>query len=355
MPSGRTCRYAFGFLVLLISLHLSAQDMGAIIGQIRISRGSFPNRRIEVNLEARGARVASTYSDDEGRFSFPGLLANLYHVIINDGEYYPIDEIVTHNPSVTRTNILSIYLTPKSDSSVIARPVRPGANPHTLDNTESGRSQQPGVAGGNPYLVNLAEYSKKFPKAVIKEFDKGTKRDREGDLDSAIEHYQKALKIAPEFYPARNDLGSVYLKKGDFAAAEREFNEVLRLNPSDATAYFNLGNVALLTKRFPEGLRYVDEGLKKHPNSGTGLFIQGSLLRQTGRFLEAERALRQALAADPSLSRAHLELVNLYRQQERKGDLIAELQAFLRLFPTDPLAPRVKETLFKLGVPTDAR
>jgi hypothetical protein len=65
--------------------------------------------------------------------------------------------------------------------------------------------------------------------------------------------------------------------------------------------------------------------------------------------------LRQALAADPALSRAHLELVNLYRQQERKADLVAELQAFLRLFPSDPLAPRVKETLFKLGVPAASK
>jgi tetratricopeptide (TPR) repeat protein len=73
-------------------------------------------------------------------------------------------------------------------------------------------------------------------------------------------------------------------------------------------------------------------------------------LRQVGRFIDAERVLRHALDADPSLARAHLELVNLYRQQNRKEDVITELQTFLKLFPSDPLAPQVKETLVRLGV-----
>ena len=329
---------------------LLAQDMGSIIGQVRISKGSFPNRRIEVTLETRGARVTTTYTDDEGRFSFPLLLGNLYHVIINDPDHYPVDEMVALNPSVNRTNIVQIYLTPRSDTSVTAHPNRPGANAHMMDSTRSAGEQQR-VGAGNPYLVDLAEYAKKFPKPALKEFEKGSKDDLNGKLDSAIGHYQKAVKIAPDFYPARNDLGSAYIKKGDFALAEEQFNEVVRINPSDATAYFNLGNVALLTKRFPEGLRYVDEGLRKQPNSGTGLFILGSLLRQVGKFIDAERVLRQALTADPSLSRAHLELVNLYRQQNRKDDVVAELQTFLKLFPTDPLVPQVKDTLIRLGVP----
>jgi Flp pilus assembly protein TadD len=340
---------------LLVAANLCAQDTGTIIGQIRISKGSFPAHRIEVTLETRGARVATTYCDNEGRFSFPNLLGNLYHVIVNDDEFYAADEMVSFNPGITRSTIIQIYLTPKTDSSITAHPNRPGANPHMMDSTDGQRQQQSSIPGSNPYLVNLAEYSKKFPKPAIKEFEKAAKRGAEGNLDSAIEHYLKALKIAPDFYPAHNDLGSAYIKKGEFASAEKEFNEVLRLNPSDASAYFNLGNVALLMKRFPDGLRYVDEGLRKQPNSGTGLFIQGSLLRQSGRFIEAERVLRQALAADPALSRAHLELVNLYRQQNRKEDLVAELQTFLKLFPSDPLAPQVKDTLVRLGVPTPSK
>ncbi len=292
-----------------------------------------------IYLETRGATMGQTYTDDEGRFSFNGLSPNLYHIVINEKGYEPVRESASVNPLLGRINVVNITLNPRADPASKA----------------AEEANQARVPGGNPYLVNLVEYRKQFPKEAVKEFEKATKEDSEGDLDSAIEHYKKAVKIAPHFYPAHNDLGSAYIKKGNFASAEREFNEVVKLNPTDASAYFNLGNVALITKRYPEGLRYVDEGLRKQPNSGTGLFIQGSLLRQSGRFIESERVLRQALAADPSLSRAHLELVNLYRQQNRKDELVAELQIFLKLFPSDPLAPRVKETLVRLGVPVPAK
>jgi len=42
-------------------------------------------------------------------------------------------------------------------------------------------------------------------------------------------------------------------------------------------------------------------------------------------------------------------LVNLYRQEENRGAVVAELQAFLKLYPNNPIAPRVKGMLQKLG------
>jgi tetratricopeptide (TPR) repeat protein len=324
---------ATGFLSLVVG----QVSEGTITGRIRIARGSFPPQRIQVALETRGAQMGLTYTDDEGRFAFYGLSPNLYHVIVNEKDYEPVRESTAVNPVLGRINLVNITLIPRGE--------RGGGS------VSEGSQNVAPVPGGNPYLVNLVEYRKQFPKEAVKEFEKATKSDGEGNVDSAIDHYKKAIKIAPHFYPAHNDLGSAYIKKGDFASAEREFSEVVKLNPTDASAYFNLGNVALITKQYPEGLRYVDEGLRKQPNSGTGLFIQGSLLRQIGRFIDSERILRHAISADPSLARAHLELVNLYRQQNRKEDVVAELQTFLRLFPSDPLAPQVKETLVRLGVP----
>src|SRR5207248_10963055 len=178
--------------------------------------------------------------------------ADPYHVVIQDEDVEPVDLIVTVDPTITMNTLARVLLKPRG-----------------AENQQSSSN----VAGGNPYLVNLEEYSKHFSRDVLKEFDKGSKSSAEGDLDGSIKHYKKALAIAPDYYPAHNDLGSVYLKKRDFASAQQEFQKAMEENPSDANAYFNLANVMLMTQRYAEGANFASQGLAKQPNSATGLFF----------------------------------------------------------------------------------
>src|SRR5712692_10399249 len=65
---------------------------GSIVGQVRIAPGSQLTSRVMVTLLARGAVVNTIYTDDEGRFGFHGLPGNLYHVVINEKNYQPVEE-----------------------------------------------------------------------------------------------------------------------------------------------------------------------------------------------------------------------------------------------------------------------
>lgn len=76
--------------------------------------------------------------------------------------------------------------------------------------------------------------------------------------------------------------------------------------------------------------------------------LLGTVYGRTGNAQQAEHSLRQALQLDPKLSKAHLELVNLYLQQQKPSDAATELRAFLKDAPHDPLAPKAKEVLQKL-------
>jgi tetratricopeptide (TPR) repeat protein len=256
------------------------------------------------------------------------LESNLYHLVIRDPRFYPLDERAILDLGITATLMVQLHLTYKEETKKESLPNR-------------GR-------GSNPNMVDPEEYRRHVPRSALKEFDKGVKQDREGKADEAIRHYEKALSIAPDFYPAHNNLGSAYLRKSDFAGAQKHFEEAIRLNQSDAQARLNLANVFLQTKRYDEALLNVEEGLRREPNSPLGLFLRGSIYENMGRFQEAERNMRQALEADPSMSRVHLELVNLYLAQRKTPEATAELRTFLKDFPNDPMAPRAKEVLKKL-------
>ena len=307
---------------------LAQQQVGGIGGQVRIAGGDFPPHQIVVELRFRGATINSTYADAQGHFAFGELEPDPYRIVINDEAYYPVDESVNLRPESPFANV-QIFL-------------RPREQPKKVDPLGTR------ALGGNPYLVDPADYNKRFPKKAIKEYERGVDAEHRGKREEAIAHYEGTLKISPDYYPAHNNLGSLYLSKSDFQSAEAQFRESVRLDQNEAQAYFNLGNVLMLTGRYSESESVLEAGLQRRPGSAFARFLQGCLFARTGKSAEAEKSLREALQLDPSMSQAHLQLVNLYLQHDRKEDAIRQLRDFLKAFPDARTATKAKEVLNKL-------
>jgi tetratricopeptide (TPR) repeat protein len=318
----------FGCLFLALSPLSAQQSLGRIIGQVRVTKGDFPSHQIMVELQLHGSTLTSAYADDQGRFGFYNLEANPYHVVINDPAFHAVDELANVNPILASFNMVQIHLVPKEDVKQAPASNRTG--------------------GSNPYMVDPADYNRRFPKNALKEFDKGVQADREGKHDDAIEHYQKAVKIAPSFYMAHNNLGSDFLSKSDFSSARSEFQQASQLNQSDGAAYFNLSNVCILTGEFPQAQLYLDQGMQRQPDSALGHFLQGTLDIHLGKLPQAEGALHHAIQLDPMMAQARLQLVNLLLQQGRKDDAVAQLHDFVGAFPESPFSGKAKDLLKRL-------
>src|SRR5262249_18411769 len=158
---------------------------------------------VMVELQMRGAPIATQYCDEQGKFAFGPLTDNVYHIIIHDERFYPVDERAILDTSMTTTVMVPINLTPREPAAK-QDPLHP-------------------QAGSNPFIVDTEEYRQRFPKKALKEFDKGLQSDRDGKRDEAIHHYEKSLALAPDFYPAHNNLGSDYLSKSDYSSAQAQF------------------------------------------------------------------------------------------------------------------------------------
>jgi tetratricopeptide (TPR) repeat protein len=315
---------------LSVSNQLCAQQnqLGKIIGTARVVKADFPVHPVLISLEMRGSPIGNAYCDDQGRFGFYNLVPNEYRVLVNDDAYEPFSETVEVNPANSPVNFVQIALT-----------LRPNAKKDPLP----GR-----VQGSNPYLVDPAEYYRQFPKKTVKEFEKGVDADHKGKSDDAIQHYEKALSYSPNFYPAQNNLGSIYLGRQNFEEAEKQFEAALKTNQNDVEAYFNLANVLLMTKRYSEAERQINEGLQRRPDSAFGHFLQGLLYSRVGKLDLAEKGLQSALHLDPKMAQVYLQLVNLYLQQKRTPEAISELEAYLKAFPDSPLSGKARETLKRL-------
>jgi len=315
---------------IVVPTQLSAQQnqLGKIIGNVRVVKGDFPAHPVLISLEMRGSPIGSAYCDDQGRFGFYALVANQYRVSVNDDGYEPVSETTDVNPATSSMNFVELRLVPRSIAKKDPLPGR--------------------VEGSNPYLIDPAEYYRRFPKKTRKEFDKGVDADHQGKTDDAIQHYEKALSYSPDFYPAHNNLGSAYLGRQNFEGAQTQFEAALKANQNDVEAYFNLANVLLLTQRYPDAEREIEEGLQRRPDSAFGHFLQGSVYWRTGRPELAEKSLQSALKLDPKMSQAYLQLVNLYLQQKRTPEAISQIEAYLKAFPDSPSSPKARDLLKRL-------
>lgn len=324
----------FSFLLFLASLlgayPLCAQQnqLGKIVGTIRVVKGDFPAHPVLISLAMRGSPIGSAYCDDQGRFGFYNLIANQYQVSIDDDAYEPVSETLEVNPQNSPMNFLDVRLVPRADTKQPAPLKR--------------------LQGSNPYLIDPSEYKHHFPKKAVKEFEKGVAAERKGKIDDAIGHYEKAISLAPEFYPAHNNLGSLYLSRQNFPAAQAEFEAALKTNQNDSQAHFNLANVLLLTQNYDAAQHQIEEGLQRQPDSAFGQFLQGSLYAHTGQPKLAEKSLQTALQFDPLMSQVYLQLVNLYLQEKRTSDAIAELEAYLKAFPDTAFSPKARDLLKRL-------
>src|SRR5207253_7411631 len=101
------------FSFLLISAgSLCARQIGNIVGEAHVARGDFPGR-ILIELQLHGAPIASQYTDEQGKFAFGSLTNNLYHVVVRDEHFDPVDQTAILDVSITAVTMVQINLMPR--------------------------------------------------------------------------------------------------------------------------------------------------------------------------------------------------------------------------------------------------
>lgn len=305
------------------------QSGGIITGRI-IASESLPDR-ISVQLVAEGEMIVEErYTDSNGNFSFGSLPNGTYAVSVQVKGYRPVRRVVVVDLQIMARYQTEILLEHAADESKAAGQIISG----------SPRS----------YLLN-AKNRTAFNLKAVREFEKANKLQQEQNFQGAMTHYQKALNISPDFYPALNNLGALYLRDKDAARAETAFLKSLELNPEDGEAYINLGHVLYEEGKYSQAIVRLEEGLRHSPHSAVGHFFIGSAYMKLGQFEKAERSLKMALTLDPKgLTPARLQLGNLYLKRNDLRAASAELEAYLEANPSDPQAPAIKKTLANIKV-----
>lgn len=306
-----------------------AEDNGIISGRVTDPRGQ--PLAVLVHLLAEGDIPAGdAYAESNGTYVFTGLTSGTYSVVVEVDGYKPFR-------GSTR---LDDKVQPRGQVMVLLEPVEPAASP-SIPRIPGSKSANEVSAKHAPLPLN--------PKAV-REFDKGNKDRENGNTTAALEHYQKALRIDADFYPALNNMGALLEQQGNHAQAEAVFRKAAEINPEDGEAFINIGHVLYEQGRLQDAIDQLNQGLQRSPESAVGNFFLGSAYFKLRDADKAEPLLRRACTLDPMhMAPAHLQLANLYLQRREYEAAKVQLEIYLQLNPSAPQAPAIKKTLTDLA------
>jgi tetratricopeptide (TPR) repeat protein len=135
----------------------------------------------------------------------------------------------------------------------------------------------------------------KNPAAWMAHNNLGALLAHQGKLTEAIEQYEQALQIKPDFIEAYNNLGNTLADQGKVPEATQSYKRALELNPSYAEAYYNLGNVLAHQGKLSEAIQHYELAVQLKPDYAEACYNMGVALQDEGKVAEAGQQFEHAI------------------------------------------------------------
>jgi tetratricopeptide (TPR) repeat protein len=100
--------------------------------------------------------------------------------------------------------------------------------------------------------------------------NRGYEYKQKKDYDHAIQDYDQAIKINPNFAQAFNNRGVVYYFKGQYDRAIRDYDQAIKIDPNTVSAaykpFYSRGLVYYHKGQYDRAIQDFDQAIKRDPN-----------------------------------------------------------------------------------------
>ncbi len=308
----------FLLLVLILSvstgLGVAAAAEISITGRLILDHGEFGPDAAVVTLVQGAATVATAYTDGGGYFAFRNIRPGAYVIHVDIDGFEEVNQPLDLFERSWGANA-NITLTRKRQV------IRRGESP----------------------TVDVSEFRDRYPKKAIEAFKKGIESKKLGKKDETLKNFESAVKLAPDFYEAHNELGIAYKEAGRTDDAENEFLRAHSLNNYNADPLVNLTSLYLDENKPDLAVTTGEEAVKANSRSAPAFFNLGLALYKLARLDKAEVALKKALELAPKMAQVRLMLANVYLKLRHYDSLMDQLDSYLKENPKGEQRQAVEE------------
>jgi tetratricopeptide (TPR) repeat protein len=152
-----------------------------------------------------------------------------------------------------------------------------------------------------------AEYGNVLPAQMMKVIQQAVDLNKQGldlldkkDYDGAMERFNKALEVLPNYSDAVNNRGVVKFRKGDIAGAQDIWQKLAVKDPTCALASYNLALIQIDQKQYDAAIRFLNRAIKEDKQFIEANVRLGTVYLDLGQNEKALERLRIAYKMAPT-------------------------------------------------------
>jgi predicted O-linked N-acetylglucosamine transferase (SPINDLY family) len=157
-----------------------------------------------------------------------------------------------------------------------------------------------------------------------------------GQLENAIECFERALLIRSNFFEVLHDLGLALSLLNDWDKAIQFFILALEINPNSFEALTNLGNCYRNIRLFDKALSFQKQAVNKFPSNSIGWLNYGVTLQDLTNVDDALHCFNKAIELQPNYLEAHINKGNLFKTLRMFEQSSLSYKNAYEIFPDDP-------------------
>ncbi|MBF0382285.1 MAG: tetratricopeptide repeat protein [Magnetococcales bacterium] len=211
-----------------------------------------------------------------------------------------------------------------------------GQSNNALENLNIALKLEPDNQQIKQYLneITVGDEGKSSEQKSQEALDIGVSLHMAGQLEPAMEFYQKSLGFKADNVDAISNLGFALQAKGEITKALQYYQKAIAIKPDYELAYCNLGFALTELGRTDEAITNLKKAIGINKNYAQAYYNLANALQIQNRLDEAIYNFQKAIALKPDYLEAHYNLGNAYKLQDRANKAIASYKQAIELDPT---------------------
>ncbi len=172
-----------------------------------------------------------------------------------------------------------------------------------------------------------------WPLSYIAHCNLGVALADQGDVQAAVQHFNRALEINPGDAKSLNNLGKILTGQGNPGAALTDFYQALKLDPENVPVLNNLSVALAAQGKVSDAVQDLDRAIQLKPEDANSYFNLGNIYAARADYDDATLNYQQALEINPDYAEARCNLGLTLARQGKLSDAIEQYERAIRVKP----------------------